>query len=55
MERPFMAVTGHYINAAHETRNALMAFRVVEGAHAGAILAQHLFGVLKEYDVVHKV
>ncbi|CCO36123.1 Putative AC9 transposase [Rhizoctonia solani AG-1 IB] len=55
MERPFMAVTGHYINAAHETRNALMAFRVVEGAHAGAILAQHLFGVLKEYDVVHKI
>ncbi|KAF8675298.1 hAT family C-terminal dimerization region, partial [Rhizoctonia solani] len=54
MERPFMAVTGHYINAAHETINALMGFRVVEGAHAGTILARHLFGVLKEYDVVHK-
>ncbi|GAB1520557.1 hypothetical protein RhiTH_003636 [Rhizoctonia solani] len=31
-----------------------MAVTVVEGAHAGTILARHLFGVLKEYDVVHK-
>ncbi|KDN38535.1 hypothetical protein RSAG8_09424, partial [Rhizoctonia solani AG-8 WAC10335] len=55
MERPFMAVTGHYINSIKEIRTTLMAFRVVEGAHAGIILAQHLFGVLKEYDVIHKV
>ncbi|CAE6470177.1 unnamed protein product [Rhizoctonia solani] len=33
----------------------LMAFRTVEGAHAGVILAQHIFEVLKKYNIVHKV
>ena len=55
MERPFMAVTGHYINEIKEDVVTLMAFRVVEGAHAGTILAQHLFVVLKEYEITHKV
>ncbi|EUC65081.1 hypothetical protein RSOL_496520, partial [Rhizoctonia solani AG-3 Rhs1AP] len=55
MERPFMAVTGHFINAMKKSITALMAFRIVEGAHAGTVLAQHIFAVLKEYDIVHKV
>ncbi|KEP52153.1 putative AC transposase [Rhizoctonia solani 123E] len=55
MERPFMAVTSHFIDAVDKSIAALAAFWVVEGAHAGVILAQHIFAVLKEYNIVHKV
>ncbi|KAF8751055.1 hAT family C-terminal dimerization region [Rhizoctonia solani] len=55
MERPFMAITSHYVNAVDEDVATLIAFRIVEGAHAGVILARHIFRVLKEYDIVHKI
>ncbi|KAF8714530.1 hAT family C-terminal dimerization region, partial [Rhizoctonia solani] len=55
MERPFMAITSHYVNAVDEDVATLIAFHIVEGAHAGVILAQHIFGVLKEYNIVHKI
>ncbi|KAF8754797.1 hAT family C-terminal dimerization region [Rhizoctonia solani] len=55
MERLFMAITSHYVNAVNEDVATLIAFHIVEGAHAGVILAQHIFGVLKEYNIVHKI
>ncbi|EUC67723.1 AC9 transposase, putative, partial [Rhizoctonia solani AG-3 Rhs1AP] len=55
MERPFMAVTGHFINANKMSVVVLLAFRFVDGSHDGPTLARHLFAVLEEYKIVDKV
>lgn len=56
-----MALTGHYETSAISTEDEeeltikLLAFRFVEGSHTGENLAGILFGILSEYNILHKV
>lgn len=55
MERPFMAVTGHYLDKDKKSIVVLLAFRFIEGSHTGANIGEYLFSVLKYFDILHKV
>jgi hypothetical protein len=50
-QRAFMSITTHYYNGHKRLVNRLIAFRVIEGTHAGADPAETLFEVLEEYDL----
>lgn len=50
-----MAVTGHYIDKNKRSAVVLMAFRFIDGSHTGVNIGEHLFGVFKEFDILHKV
>jgi hypothetical protein len=55
-----MAVTAHYISRDPITRRlryeaGLVAFRAISGQHSGANIAEHLFAVIKDLGILHKV
>ncbi|QRV92764.1 AC9 transposase [Ceratobasidium sp. AG-Ba] len=54
-QRSFMAVTAHYINERGSLQDHLISFRKIDGEHTGANIAQALFQVLQESDIVGKV
>ncbi len=57
--RSFMAVTAHWMAKGRtgrlELRSTLIAFREVEGCHAGDNLGQILFDIIQNAGIGHKV
>ncbi|KAG9123278.1 hypothetical protein FRC07_015160, partial [Ceratobasidium sp. 392] len=53
--RSFMAVTAHYIDAQGLMAKHLIAFRRIEGSHAGVNIGQYLFSVLEETGITNKI
>lgn len=57
--RSFMAVTAHWMARGKtnqlELRSALIAFREVDGCHAGYNLGQYLFDIIQDTGIAHKV
>lgn len=55
----FMAVTAHWMAKGRadqlELRSALVAFREVDGSHAGDYLGQVLFDIIQNIGIAHKV
>ncbi|QRV87180.1 RNA-directed RNA polymerase L [Ceratobasidium sp. AG-Ba] len=54
-QRSFMCITAHFYGPLKKMVDYLIAFRVIEGSHAGANLAEVFFGVLKEFGIVGKL
>ncbi|CAE6411444.1 unnamed protein product, partial [Rhizoctonia solani] len=54
-QRSFMCITTHFYNKDRQMVNCLIAFRVVEGTHAGAHLAEIFFETLDEFGIVSKL
>ena len=56
---PFMAITAHYYkrnkNGLIEYRSGLIVFHYTLGSHSGEELYRHLFKILEDYGVAHKV
>lgn len=56
---PFMAVTAHYYKRNYQSmieyRSGLIAFRHTPGNHTGQELCRHLFKIIRDYGVEHKV
>jgi hypothetical protein len=50
-----MCITVHFIGSLKRMVDYLIAFRVIEGSHAGANLAETFFEVLSKYGVTEKV
>ena len=50
-----MCITAHFVNGHKRMVNRLIGFRVIEGDHSGAHLAETFFEVLEEFGVTKKV
>lgn len=49
-----MCITAHYVNRYKRMVNRLIGFRVIEGDHSGAHLAETFFEVLEEFGITKK-
>lgn len=54
-QRSFMCITAHFYDKDRQMLNRLIAFRVIEGTHVGAHLAEIFFTALDEFGIVPKL
>ncbi|KAJ7142792.1 hypothetical protein C8R44DRAFT_603245, partial [Mycena epipterygia] len=57
---PYLALTAHWLSRNAETgqvtlRQALLAFRRIQGGHSGARIARIVFHILESVEILHKV
>ncbi|CAE6502682.1 unnamed protein product [Rhizoctonia solani] len=55
LQRSFMCITAHFHNQHSHQVNRLIAFRVIEGTHAGSHLAETFFEVIEEFGITRKL
>ncbi|TKA73877.1 hypothetical protein B0A49_11860, partial [Cryomyces minteri] len=51
----FVAVVAHWIDEARTLKTALLGLPVITGQHTGGRVAEYVLGVLKEYEIEHRV
>ncbi|QRV94607.1 hAT family dimerization protein [Ceratobasidium sp. AG-Ba] len=55
IQRAFMSITVHFVNKHRRMVHRLIGFRVIEGNHSGAHLAETFFEVVEEFGFTNKL